>query len=58
MKQRLQFSSIFLLLLMVAHPAQSIILEDSFKKLEPGQNINGTIGVQLTARTNTECSVM
>ena len=56
MKHHLQFSNIFLVLLV--HPAQFIILEDTFNKLEPGQNINGTIAAQLTARTSTECSVM
>ena len=54
MSHQFQFSKIHLVLIL-CYATQAAIVEENFKKLEPGENITGTKIAELTVRTNMEC---
>ena len=57
MEHRLQFSWILLLLLMTVYATQTTsIVATKYKKLEPGQNITGTLLRELKTRSKLQCS--
>ena len=48
---------IFLLVLLEAvYMGQATFVQNIYKKAEPGQNITGKIGTELTAKSIIECS--
>ena len=55
MSHQLQFSQIHLVMLILCSVTQAAIVEENFKKLEPGENFTGTRIAELTVRTNMEC---
>lgn len=56
MQNHLKFCPIFLVLVLPVIVTQATIVQDKFKKLDPGQNIPGTIGTELKTRSKTLCS--
>ena len=55
MKPRLQFNRILLVLLFISVSQPKIGLR-KYQKLEPGQNITGTIMAEYTSRSKLQCS--
>ena len=56
MEHRLQINRILLVLLVTVCATQASIEHSKYKKLEPGQNITGTIVAELKTRSKLECS--
>ena len=56
MKNGLQLSQILLVLMLLVIMTQATIVQNKFKKLDPGQNITGTIGAELKTRSKILCS--
>ena len=57
MKQHYKCIDILLVLLMVISTTQEAIVQNTFKKFDPGKDITGTVGAQFSARSNIECSI-
>ena len=57
MEQHHKFIHILLVLLMVIYTIQAAIVQNTFKKLDPGKDITGTVGAQFSTRSNIECSI-
>ena len=45
------------ILLMVICTIQAAIVQNTFKKFDPGKDIRGTVGAQSSVRSNIECSI-
>ena len=59
MCSRHQFSLVFLAVVMTICVIEvASILPSKYKKLDPGQNITGTIVGEVTAQTYIHCSIM
>ena len=54
MELRLQY--VLLVLLMTVNGTQTTFVQNTYRKLKPGQNITGIMGIELTAESNIECS--
>ena len=52
-----QFCQIFLVLMLPVVVTQVTVVQNNFRKLEPGQNITGTIGAELKTGSHQECSL-
>ena len=57
MENHLQFNQILLVLLFPVFVTQATFVQNTFEKLEPGQNITGAIGAEIKARSHQECAV-
>ena len=57
MENHLQFNQILLVLLLPVIVTQATFVQNTFEKLEPGQNITGKIGAEIKARSHQECAV-
>ena len=57
MKNHLQLSQILLVLILPVIVAQATVVQNNFKKLDPEQNITGTIGAELKSGSHQECSL-
>ena len=58
MNNSLQLSQILLVLILRAIATKATFVQNTFKKLDPEQNITGTISVELKARSHQECALM
>ena len=56
MQNHLQFCQILLVLVSTVIVTQATIVQNKFKKLEPGESIMGTIGAELKTRSKILCS--
>ena len=50
-----QFFQIFLILMLPVVATQATVVQNNFRKLDPGQNITGAIGAKLKAGSPQEC---
>ena len=55
--ENLHFSQILLVLLLPVIVTQATFVQNTFEKLELGQNIIGKIGAEIKARSRQECAV-
>ena len=57
MENHLHFNQILLVLMLPVIVTQATFVQNTFEKLEPGQNITGKIGAEIKARSRQECAV-
>ena len=57
MENCLHFNQILLVLALPVLVTQATVVQNKFKKLEPGESIMGTIGAEVKARSRRECAV-
>ena len=57
MKNHLQLSQILLVLMLPVIVVQVIVVQNNFRKLDPEQNITGTIGAEVKSGSHQECSL-
>ena len=57
MENCLQVCKILLVLVLPVIVTQATIVQNKFEKLDSGQNITGTIGAEIKARSRRECAV-
>ena len=57
MEQHYKFIHIPLVLLMVICTTQAAIVQNTFKKCDPGKDITGTVVALFSARSNIKCSI-
>ena len=57
MDNYLRACKIFFVLMLPVIVTQATVVQNTFEKLEPGQNITGAIGAEIKARSRRECAV-
>ena len=57
MENCVQVCEILLILVLPVIVTQATVVQNKFKKLDPGQRIIGTIGAEIKARSRRECAV-
>ena len=57
MENCLQVCEILLILVLPVFVTQATVVQNKFKKLDPGQRIIGVIGAEIKARSRRECAV-